>query len=758
MSSAIPKPPVSLDGGCSVIDENQNLYVYTPDALLKLPLKKDGKWKKLSMGKSVKGGVCVGGPKDSFFVIGGTTSDDADGSYTGLQRYSFSEDKWETVQYSTRDFKQRTHHGAVYLKGENAFLVFAGVTNGVAAPSTTTFRLSADEPYTVNSFSANGAVPATDPNLLPWDDHAAALIGTAVDERSIWVFDDGYWRSANTSLAQPLPSSSQARPAMILNDDGSKVLEVFNVGKSPNTVDRYVLVGSDGKPAAPGTRLDKKDDTNDDDHDSNSNSNNSDKNTRAIRSSHRRKRLSHPHLSERASSLSDIPNYDDQHASDQTRNSFSLAQSPDDLVAITGGSQSQPLALFDQNKNGWVDPEQLFLGNSPLSTPSTSSSPTSTAAAATGGGVEKGAIIGAVLGAVFGFLAIVAVIAFCFTRKHRKDDQQAKSQSHLSIQDQGVGSDGENNPQTNPFEGQSVSSVDLLAAGAVGKKDSENAQRGSGAAPDDQTTGLAEKEKSPFRDGVNDEEDSELDEKSGLSRRMTDDNWNDYFQGDEKDGLTHSNISLEESFSTADQSNLSRDGNLDHVPPQLRKGPASTSQVMENPTTAEQAKPMTPRVQTRDAEDDSFEGFEAVAYDDGEEEEPSTYSSRHSWDPLAAGDKKTSVYTNRASNYSSSVYHAARNSGRHSGQPRNSRPLTETSQYTYFAGESITEDYEDSELSETQLQQPGAAQTSVYGQSLHPMGNGQGMIDMSEMTAEQRKSMQKDLSWLDLGQQVQSGR
>lgn len=764
MSSAIPKPPVSLDGGCSVIDDNQNLYVYTPQALLTLPLKKDGKWKTLSMGKSVTGGVCAGGPKDAFFVIGGTTANGTSDDYTGLQRYSFADDKWETIQYTTRDFQQRTHHGAVYMKGENAFLVFAGVTNGVAAPSASTFTLTATSPYVVNSFSANGAIPATDPTLLPWDDHAAALIGTAVDERAIWTFDDGKWKSANTSLKDPLPPRNQSQPAMVLNDDGSKVLEIFNMNKSPNTVDRIVLVDSNGKPAAPGTRLKKKDDTYDDDDEITSNNNNNSNNNNIKhggRDSQRRKRTPHQHA-ERASSLSDIPDYNSQYASDATRDSFSLAQSPDDLVAISGGSKSAPVAVFDQAENGWVDPEQLFLGQT--------ASPTSSmgaAAAASSGGTDKGTIIGAVLGSVLGFAAIIALVVFCLIRRHRKQDQaadQASDQSRLSIQDQGLKSDSENNPQRSNSFGRSMNSVDIFA-GKVGGARQLDAQDN---APPGSKADLAEHEKSPFRDSVNQEVDGndKAAEKSGAfisgdySRRDTGDNWNEYFQGDEKDNLTHSNLSLEESFSTADQSNLSRDGdeNIEYVPPQLRQGPASTSQVMEKPTTVEQAKPMTPRVQTRDADEDSFE---AVAYDD----EPSALSSRHSWGPMDSGcgdnnsnnnniinNKKTYSGYSRTSNYSSSVYNATTGgNGRHSMQPlsgNTSRPLTEISQYTLWASDSIME------TGESHSSEAGRT-SSVYRNSFRPKtlsNGGQNGIDMAGLTAEQRKSMQKDLTWLDLGQ------
>src|SRR5262245_27469140 len=94
----LPTPPVALENICSVIYANTR-YTFSLGAFQALPLQEGGQWQTLQTVEPVTGGVCVGStPEDPnqaglYIVVGkGTTP-----GYQGLQKYTYSTGKWESI-------------------------------------------------------------------------------------------------------------------------------------------------------------------------------------------------------------------------------------------------------------------------------------------------------------------------------------------------------------------------------------------------------------------------------------------------------------------------------------------------------------------------------------------------------------------------------------------------------------------------------------------------------------------------------------
>lgn len=185
------------------------------------------------------------------------------------------------------------------------------------------------------------------------------------------------------------------------------VLEKFDMGVTPNKVERILVFNKDGSPAAPGASVGKQ----------------------------KVKRVE----------LSDWSKYNETYAPTSTRSGFSLAQGADGLTVASGGSQTDPLVLFDARSNAWLNATELFAGQSVL-TQSTSSSATSSAtqtatasatATSTGAAVAPAApsnkgkmltILGITLGTIFGIAALLILLLFCL--KYRKNKKQ-KAQGYI---------------------------------------------------------------------------------------------------------------------------------------------------------------------------------------------------------------------------------------------------------------------------------------------------------------------------------------
>ncbi|KAJ5794184.1 hypothetical protein N7457_000783 [Penicillium paradoxum] len=435
-----PKPLVKIEGDCSTIHSN-TLYVYSPDGFASIPLKENGTWHQLpSPEHKVTGPVCIQGGIDgmedgdnnALYMVGGTGLSDS----SGLQRFSFRAQKWETLPISSAEMKDRTGHGAGYLSSSSQILVYAGNKDGSKQISQSTLLISTkSSTFEITSGLDHGAPALYDPIILPWSDTQVALIGGSDTNTAIFIYDpenDKGWTISEATLPDAIPASS--RCALAKDSHGNKILELFNMDVSPNSVTSYVL-SSKGKLQNPAP---------------------------AITSSEKR-------------SITDP--YDSKFAPTQTWSDYALAQSNNGLVVLANGKNNDSLAIFNQTSNGWVNSTELFYGKgeqnvlkpsttsftsstqTPTSTTSTSNSasvtsassstPTSSstpAAAATGGGglSDHGKmILGATLGSVLGFGLVLLIILFLLRREKQKragtqSGSGGDSKDRLSFQDQGI--------------------------------------------------------------------------------------------------------------------------------------------------------------------------------------------------------------------------------------------------------------------------------------------------------------------------------
>lgn len=349
MSAPLPKK--SLSGHCSVVNDN-TLYVLSPDSFQSLPLKENATWSTLPTGKSVTGPACVTATPNgdqsqaALYVIGGTTSDD---SYGGMQRFFFSNQSWETLTPLTSDMKGRTDHSVAYLNDSRAILVYAGSQpQAPSSLSSQTFLISADEPYDISAFTST-APPTNQPILLPWDSNSAVMLGGEENNMRIFTFGpDAGWEALDTNLTSALDTG--VRATLVAGSDGSKVLQVYDAKKSPNTVENLVLLGAGGKAASNGETV----------------------GTSSSSSSRKRKR---------DLTLSNWPEYNSTDAPSTQRSDYSVAQGSNGVVVLSGGNDDNPINIYNQEKNAWVD-NDVFFGSSADQVPLTSATPSATSSSA----------------------------------------------------------------------------------------------------------------------------------------------------------------------------------------------------------------------------------------------------------------------------------------------------------------------------------------------------------------------------------------
>ncbi|KAL2004208.1 hypothetical protein VTN02DRAFT_5351 [Thermoascus thermophilus] len=534
---SLPTPPVKLEDHCSVI-HNNTLYVYTPKSFLSLPLELNGKWKQLPKGLAVSGATCVKGGVDgdnsqaALYVVGGTT-DSAD--YYGLQRYSFQKGQWEALDLLTEDIRNRTHHGAAYLNTTSSILVYAGSQDGNANPSTQTFTISTSPPYDVTSYMSQGALPAVSPMLLPWDDSRAALLGGDTSSTRVFVFnpEEGGWADSGASLAQGLPD--QVRCALVQGSDGSKVLETFDMSTSPNTVTRVALLDAGGVPARPGQLVGTSSSSTD----------------------------THLTSQKRDLTLADYPPYNGTFAPKEPRTGYSLAQDRNGLVVISGGSETDPICIFDQSANRWLDASRVFDGDNVATATGASGTGAATliasgsSSAAIGSGESSksrtNTIIGAILGSILGFAALLVIALLVLRRLRKKKQMEGRKERN------GESSD---DPERLNFQGQGmeplarsafpmargpVPSADSFAimSGKYSEKFAEARGQGYGQSP-------REPSKSPLTTILSSRADGATSAMSGSDQRSpqrcspddrprgdrrTDEGWSRYFQDNDATDL-----------------------------------------------------------------------------------------------------------------------------------------------------------------------------------------------------------------------------
>ncbi|KAJ5482200.1 Kelch-type beta propeller [Penicillium sp. IBT 31633x] len=433
-----PKPLIKIEGDCSTIHSN-TLYVYSPDGFASIPLRENGNWTELpSPEYSVTGPACIQGEIDgiedkdnkALYVVGGKTNgaENSDQN-SGLQRFSFKSQKWETLPMTSAEMKNRTGHGAGYIPATSQILVYAGNTDGSKQISQSTLLISMKSSIFDISAGADQGTPASyEPIILPWSDSQVALVGGSDTNTAIFIYEsegNKGWTISEATLPNAIPTSS--RCALAKDSHGNKVLEVFDMDTSPNSVTGYLL-SSKGKLQSPAS---------------------------VIASSEKR-------------SITD--SYNNTFAPTETWSDYALAQGGNGLVVLANGKSEDSLAIFNQTSNGWVNSTELFYGSgqqnvlkpsttsftssTQTSITSTTSASTSTPAtptsssmpAAAGGLSDHGkTILGATLGSVLGFGLILLILLFLLKREKQKKKRQAgqsasggDSKDRLSFQDQGI--------------------------------------------------------------------------------------------------------------------------------------------------------------------------------------------------------------------------------------------------------------------------------------------------------------------------------
>lgn len=424
---SIPKPPVALKGHCSVV-YNNTLYTFQPDAFQSLNLEAGGKWSRLPMGLPTNGSVCLqGSPKgqDSMFVVGGITTSSMP-NYDGLQRYVFKTRKWETIKLSDTVAKDRQGHGSAYLNSSSSIIIYAGYQDRPPVPSSQLFSISMIPPYNISSYTST-VPPLLNPLLMPWNASHALMVGGDQMNKDIYMFGPGPregWRRMDRQLSEGLKDSSKVQTAIMNGSHGSKVLQIFDMSVSPNSISLQELP---------------------------------DLSTSAIETQKSRKR--------KRQKTSDRPPYNSTLASQTQRNGFSLAQDATGLIVFSGGepaSSDEVLYLFNQTGNQWIDTTQFFAADITSSTPHSTptsvppaigSTPPSTTPAASqrnsGNGSKNHSltILGATLGAVFGLAAILIMILLLLrclrrrretTHKRKTSDYPSDNKNEMDFADRGV--------------------------------------------------------------------------------------------------------------------------------------------------------------------------------------------------------------------------------------------------------------------------------------------------------------------------------
>lgn len=412
---------MALKDHCSVI-YNNTLYTYQPDAFQALELRVDGKWTQLPMGVSTNGSVCTqGSPNgvDSLFIVGGSTdsTNPSAKDYSGLQRFKFKDREWEQLETSDPVAQERVGHSAIYLTSTSSILIYAGSQEAKPKmPSSQTFTVSALPPYTVLAHASN-VQPLVRPLLLQLNASHALMVGGSPHNKDLYTFSPSEdWQKFNVQLTDAIKNSSEVQATISDLSDGSKILELFDFSVSPTSVSTLDL-GNPGGNIITSRSAE----------------------ARSQRSSRKRKRQN---------AQTGRPPYNSTLASKSTRLGFSLAQDPDGLVVVSGGtldSTEYPLLLFSQTGNEWIDPVQFFQtkSESPGPTP-TALLPTVTQALFTSStsapnhgndsNTRPLTIVGATLGAVFGLAAVIIILILlfrCFRTKNKTKKKRRTSEYAL---------------------------------------------------------------------------------------------------------------------------------------------------------------------------------------------------------------------------------------------------------------------------------------------------------------------------------------
>jgi hypothetical protein len=420
-----PVPPVGLKDQCAVVFNNI-LYVYSPDAFQSIELKEDAKWEEHSNGVATRGAACVLGgvngdnTKRALYVVGGT-SNASNTDYTGLQRFDFDEKTWSTIEPVVQVTKDRLRHGANYIPSTNSLVIYGGSTvPGYDGLSSETFSIDLKEPYPVQAYDST-APPVSQPFVMPWGDDSVVMVGGSDTNVKVFTFTTaGGWVEFAVELPNPLPAASVAQAAMYTLQDGSKILQTFQLGQEPIQVLTNVLLNPGAVPGTygqvAGTPI----------------------------ASAESQTPSAAALARRQF-LSNYPAYNSSSVPDTTRTDFSLAQGSEGLVAFVGGNEDSPVQFYNQARNTWVSAQALLGDQQPLrptttssstpsATPTSSTRPSASASespAAPGGDSGNNSntfeILGGVLGGICGLVAILIILLLFLRNKKRKQRREAAS-------------------------------------------------------------------------------------------------------------------------------------------------------------------------------------------------------------------------------------------------------------------------------------------------------------------------------------------
>lgn len=417
---SLPQPPVPLKDHCSVIHQN-TLYTYQSDAFQSLDLKEGGTWSKLPGGVSTNGSACVQvseDGEDSLFIVGGTTTGSSD-TFSGLQRFSFKTKKWNSCNPITNVTKNRVRHGSTYLQESSSILIYGGSQDGNTLPSSQTFVVKTTSPYDVQAYSSH-VPPVINPLMMPWNSSHALMLGGAADNKRFSIFGPRGWTQLEPNLTQGLPDSRSVQTTLMDGDDGSKLLEIFNMEESPNQITTVLLQRPTVKPKSESLSATPTLPSSP---------------TPSTPSSKKRKR----------ETLEDRPAYNSTLAPLQKREGFSLAQDPQtSLVVATGGNDQDVLCIFNQTGNQWVD-SRAFFGTdqnsqtqpTPSGTPPPASSPSSVPSPPSDTAVNNNSnsthrsltILGATLGSIFGVAILLILLLFLLRCIRRRQERQHRRRS-----------------------------------------------------------------------------------------------------------------------------------------------------------------------------------------------------------------------------------------------------------------------------------------------------------------------------------------
>ena len=499
-----PAPPVALKDHCSII-YNNTLYTYQVDAFQSLELKNGAEWLPLPLGVPTNGSTCLQGTadgQDALFIVGGTNPSSSPG-FSGLQRYTFHDEKWQSCDLQTAVTQNRTLHGSTFLNSSSSILIYGG-SQGSTKASSETFTISTNPPFNVAAHSSE-ALPVANPLIMPWNDTSGLILGGNVQNRELWTFEPSAgWHRLNVTLPNELPDYTKVQTALMSGDDGSKVLEIFDMSQSPNKITTLLLQNpTHSSIPSPSSRLPSSSPTS----------------TASLG-----KVTVPPKREKRGTVPADRPAYNSTLAPQETRSGFSLAQGSDGLIIVSGGNDQDVLSMFNQTGNQWIDPNLFFTQSKTTNTDTTPSSvsptssltgkppPSSLPPPSNNGSRNRSlTILGATLGAVFGVAALLVLMLLLIRciRKRREDKRPSNAYSmdnkdDMDFMDRGAdltkeagGSFGKQGSHKRDLSGQSASSVVIMGGKRNSSQQSKRALFNKAGNSDGSTKPFFGRSKSP---------------------------------------------------------------------------------------------------------------------------------------------------------------------------------------------------------------------------------------------------------------------